>query len=387
MFRLPKAGIVLVIFLTIWLGCATTAQADPFVFTITNLGTLGGNTSAANGINDSGQVVGVSTIPGGRERAFLYNNGVMQNLGTLGRETSVAYDINNSGQVTGAVYNGDEDFGFAFLYEGGTMQLLPSLPCGPPSRPAPCLSNGYGINNSGQIVGRYLANFGPSEALLYSDGTPQSITPADSIRGVAFNINDSGQVVGFRDSFDDRREAFLYNSASGEQQLLGLGIALGINNSGQVVGCTNAPARIFSGVNCTGQAFLYSDEVRQDLGTLGGTSSAAYSINDSGQVVGVSSIMGGVRHAFLYADNMMLDLNNLIPTGSGWVLSVANDINNLGQIVGTGIFGGQQRAFLLTPFQQQPVPEPTTLLLLGTGLAAVAARVRKRRACGKSIDL
>ncbi len=84
---------------------------------------------------------------------------------------------------------------------------------------------------------------------------------------------------------------------------------------------------------------------------------------------------------------MMLDLNNLIPTGSGWVLSVANDINNLGKIVGTGIFGGQQRAFLLTPFQQQPVPEPTTLLLLGTGLAAVAARVRKRRACGKSIDL
>ncbi len=287
MFRLPKAGIVLVIFLTIWLGCATTAQADPFVFTITDLGMLpGGSYSSATSINDSGQIVGVADTTGTSrgDRAFLYNNGVMQNLGALGRSNSFASAINNSGQVTGAVYDIDEDFGFAFLYEGGVMQLLPSLPCGSPSRPAPCFSNGYGINNSGQIVGRYLANFGPSEALLYSDGTPQSITPADSIRGVALNINDSGQVVGFRDSFDDRREAFLYNSASGEQQLLGLGIALGINNSGQVVGCTNAPARIFSGVNCTGQAFLYSDEVRQDLGTLGGSTSAAFGINDFGLV-------------------------------------------------------------------------------------------------------
>ncbi|MBA3439381.1 MAG: hypothetical protein H0T92_05880 [Pyrinomonadaceae bacterium] len=51
--------------------------------------------------------------------------------------------------------------------------------------------------------------------------------------------------------------------------------------------------------------------------------------------------MGGLQHAFIYGNNMMLDLNDLIPSGSGWVLSVANDINNLGQIVGTGIFGGQ----------------------------------------------
>lgn len=321
MFRLPKAGIVLVIFLTIWLGCATTAQADPFVFTITNLGTLpGGSYSSATSINDSGQIVGVADTTTGTsrgDRAFLYNNGVMQNLGASGRSNSFASAINNSGQVTGAVYDIDEDFGFAFLYEGGGMQLLPSLPCGSPSRPAPCYSNGYGINNSGQIVGRYLANFGPSEALLYSNGTPQSIRPADSSRSVAFDINDSGQVVGFKD-LNDRREAFLYDSNSGERQLLGLGVALGINNLGQVVGCTDAVAGIFSGgSNCRGQAFLYSDAARQDLGTLGGGTSSAFGINDFGLVVGSSSTLGGFQLAFIYGNNMMLDLNDLIPSGSG----------------------------------------------------------------------
>jgi probable HAF family extracellular repeat protein len=45
----------------------------------------------------------------------------------------------------------------------------------------------------------------------------------------------------------------------------------------------------------------------------------------------------------------MLDLNNLIPANSGWLLQIANAINDQGQIVGQGTLNGQTEAFLLTP--------------------------------------
>ena len=54
----------------------------------------------------------------------------------------------------------------------------------------------------------------------------------------------------------------------------------------------------------------------------------------------------------------MLDLNDLVPTGSGWVLEFADDINSSGQIVGEGFIDGEFHAFLLTPVPPNCVNPP-----------------------------
>lgn len=87
-----------------------------------------------------------------------------------------------------------------------------------------------------------------------------------------------------------------------------------------------------------------------DLGHLGGGYSIAHAVNNNAEVVGYSTIAGGARRAFRWTkDGGMKDLNSLLPEGSGWVLYEASDINDRGQIVGSGIHNGKNRAFRLTP--------------------------------------
>jgi probable HAF family extracellular repeat protein len=55
----------------------------------------------------------------------------------------------------------------------------------------------------------------------------------------------------------------------------------------------------------------------------------------------------------------MSNLNDLVDPASGLTLNAANDINDLGQIVGYGTTaGGQIHAFLLDPMAAPPAPVP-----------------------------
>lgn len=145
--------------------------------------------------------------------------------------------------------------------------------------------------------------------------------------------------------------------------------ANGINNNGQVVGYGDTA----SGYN----AFLYSNGTMTDLGTLsGGGISQATGINTNGWVVGYGNTASSAQDAFLYSGGHLLDLNSLLSPGSGWTLQDATGINDLGQIVGTGTFNGQNQAFLMTP---TPVPLPATAWLLGSGLLGLLGVARARR--------
>jgi probable HAF family extracellular repeat protein len=78
-----------------------------------DLGTLGGEFSAASGINDQGTVMGQSITADGLGRGFVWRHGVMTNLGILsadGENGSRANDINNQGWIVGASDAAGGDF-------------------------------------------------------------------------------------------------------------------------------------------------------------------------------------------------------------------------------------------------------------------------------------
>ena len=87
-----------------------------------------------------------------------------------------------------------------------------------------------------------------------------------------------------------------------------------------------------------------------DMGTLGGQESAAYGINNQGDIVGASATLyDPFMHAFLWRKGKMIDLNRFIPMRSGWILREARGIDADGKILGLGEYMGITRAFLLTP--------------------------------------
>lgn len=379
-----KSRALILITMTLFAALAITASMDaqeqkiekPQQYTFTDLGTLGGPTSTANGINNKGWVTGVSDLPGGTTfHGFLWQKGVMTDLGTLGGPNSaVLWPVkDNRGLIVGVsdTSNTDplgEDFcGFGthliclgFLWQKGAMTPLPTLGG----------NNGYatGVNNRGQVVGLTESTRDSSctapqvfdwEAVVWGpeEGEIHELPPfpGDSV-AAAIAINDKGQVVGGSGpscgpvSTTLSLHAVLWQDGS-VTDLGSFGgtmnnVGTAINNLGQVVGFSDLAG------DTAEHAFLWQDGRITDLGTLPGDfSSAAFGINNKGQVVGNScNKTGTICRAFFWQDGVMTDLNTLIPAGSP-VLIYGGDTNSGGEIVGQAFdqTTGKMSAFLLTP--------------------------------------
>jgi probable HAF family extracellular repeat protein len=109
--------------------------------------------------------------------------------------------------------------------------------------------------------------------------------------------------------------------------------AIWMNDSGVIVGSADLPAPdIHDAVRWRYGQIL-------DLGTVDGDAcSRGRSINSRGQIVGGSSDCHNFLHAFVWEQGgPMLDLNTLIPAGSGLQLTNAININDRGEILAKSI--------------------------------------------------
>jgi probable HAF family extracellular repeat protein len=290
-----------------------------------DLGTLGGPNSWMNwgGINDRGEAVGMAETdvpdPDGEDictfgtkltcKPFLWRVGHMSALPTLGGNNGQASDINNHSEIAGTAETAATDptcppnhVSLPVLWEDGKPHALPTVGLDPDGF-------AFAINEHGQAVG-------------YSGTCTSALHAVSWVKGTAFVLPDLGQGA----------------------------IGQGVNDHGQIAGI------IGSADGSSEFGALWQNGVLTNLGTLPGDFAAiATGINSRGQIVG-STLDAGFNwsHGFIWQDGVMTDINTLLPADSNLFVTMANKINDHGQISGmatvlSGPHAGDIHAFLATP--------------------------------------
>lgn len=371
------------LFATVIIPSVLVAQT----YEMQTLNSFGGG-AGANSINNRGQILGYANESSNTvSHAALWNGGStpfdLGSLGGVNTNRAVAWPVKSSNGLIVGISDTDEDnpVGEAFScwpffapgvptgkickgfrWEKGEMKPLPAFPGG---------YNSYATaaNNRGEIVGWAENGVHDSScnqafqilqfrAVVWEpNGEMRELPPlpGDST-SAATAINDKGQIVGISGAcgvaVGDVSAAHSVIWENGVPTRIGdfgghtWNTPTAINNDGVVVGFS-LPAdkegtrfyRAFVWTRETGTRML--DQIAGD------GRSAAFGINDDGQIVGVSRTAGALLRAVIWenADAAVKNLNDLVAAGSPYLL-IAGDVSNGGAIAG---YTGDALGFLAVP--------------------------------------
>lgn len=324
----------------------------------------GGRFLSAKAINDRGQVVGSYYGSDNNTHGFIYANGLLTTLDipiTLGDNTFLT-GINSNGQVVGSYYQkADPYYRHGILYSNGTFTTVDrpisdSLPFG-----TTITINLVDINDNGQILGNSDISYPfPNRRNFYSAFIYDAGNAVDIFvdkQPICKDINASGQVIcNSAYNFSPYLDVLFYDSVSPLEIAVPYSEGVDVkslNASGQFVGNTANTA------TTSGQGFLYRHGTFTTLPNItfpdGSSVPDAWSINASGQIVGIySELKDNIynTHGFVYDGGTYKPFD--IPGASGTFIFKNN---NKGQLLGRYSDSAGNHDFIATPVITKPTTE------------------------------
>jgi hypothetical protein len=168
----------------------------------------------------------------------------------------------------------------------------------------------FGINNNGVVVGGGTDSSGIQKGFIYDAGNYTELLPPGWSGAFAFDINDSGAVVG---EYPFYQGGFIYHNAGTYTELFSpsgwsVQAAFSINNGGVVVGSGHIETAPFRQIG-----FMYDAGIYTELLPPGCSDAGAYGINDNGVVVG-DAACGGLQKGFIATPKAALSCVSVSPS-------------------------------------------------------------------------
>ncbi len=279
-------------------------------------GLPGGSYSSARVINAKGQIMGLASDPVtfAYQQVMWIGGAISVRSQCCGAGLGVPRALNKKREAAGYADEGYED-GHWYWNTSGLPIRLPGLPGGIDRGSA------YDINDAGRIVGYSVDTHLRRHAVIWNRtrfvldlGNELGATNSS-----ATGINHAGDIVGDADGA-------VFLRRNGSVTTLGPGFALDINDAGLIAGY--APGLV---------PVVWRDGVRETLPGLYGRIAYGHTLtglNNAGDLVGFTFQQSGPLYAtaVLWRNGQAIDLGRY----PGGTISAAYDINDNGQIVGEG---------------------------------------------------
>jgi len=280
--------------------------------TYTTIDPPGAVFTGAFGINDALQIVGRYTDSVAITHGFLFDHGSYTSFDVPGGSFTDPAGINSKGQVVGS-YSLD-NVSHSFLLSSGTFTTID-----PPGAHG---SEAHGINRNGDIVGSYAQNIlfspntaatnGTGHAFLLKGGIFTTIDFPGATYTEGWRIDDVGNIIGRYQNGDGKYHIYLLSNGTfttisdvpGAVQTAFFELG-GLNRNGDIAAtyCSATPCPWgFQGFfKTTGivHAFLLSGGVYTTTDFPGATASGAFGLNSFDDIAGTYIDSSGKVHGFL----------------------------------------------------------------------------------------